>query len=97
MLLHEAPWSAFHDSSFSLLEQIHFEKVYLLCKDLSSNPCPEMLAGELCSPQFDDKPRCAGICKGTPTPALYGGSECRLRLRGGLLPKNTLSTASGEL
>jgi len=32
------------------LKQIHFEKVCLLCKDLSSNPCPEMLAGELRSP-----------------------------------------------
>ena len=25
------------------LEQINFEKVYLLCKDLSANPCHEML------------------------------------------------------
>jgi hypothetical protein len=32
------------------LEQINFEKVYLLCKDLFTNPCREMLAGELCSP-----------------------------------------------
>ena len=29
------------------LEQINFEKVYLLCKDLSANPCHEMLVGEL--------------------------------------------------
>ena len=29
------------------LEQISFEKVYLLCKDLSANPCHEMLVGEL--------------------------------------------------
>ncbi len=38
--------------------------------------------------QLDDKPRKAGVCKGTPgppAPALYGGNECRLRLRGGLL------------
>jgi hypothetical protein len=32
------------------LEQINFEKVYLLCKDLSANPCHEMLVGELGSP-----------------------------------------------
>jgi len=31
----------------SILEQINFEKVYLLCKDLSANPCREMLVGEL--------------------------------------------------
>ena len=29
------------------LEQINFEKVYLLCKDLPANPCHEMLVGEL--------------------------------------------------
>ena len=29
------------------LEQINFKKVYLLCKDLSANPCHEMLVGEL--------------------------------------------------
>jgi hypothetical protein len=32
------------------LEQINFEKVYLLYKDLPANPCHEMLAGELGSP-----------------------------------------------
>ena len=32
------------------LEQINFEKVYLLCKDLPANPCHEMLVGELGSP-----------------------------------------------
>ena len=32
------------------LEQITFEKIYLLCKDLSANPCHEMLVGELCLP-----------------------------------------------
>jgi hypothetical protein len=26
-------------------EQIKFDKLYLLCKDLSSNPCHEMLVG----------------------------------------------------
>ncbi|SBW04911.1 hypothetical protein KL86DPRO_20396 [uncultured delta proteobacterium] len=34
------------------------------------------------------------VCEGTPTPALNGGNECRLRLRGGLLSKRTLSTTS---
>jgi hypothetical protein len=29
----------------SELEQINFEKAYLLCKDLPANPCREMLAG----------------------------------------------------
>jgi len=29
------------------LEQINFEKVHLLCKDLPVNPCNEMLVGEL--------------------------------------------------
>jgi hypothetical protein len=37
-------------STFSMLEQINFEKVYLLCKDLPANPCREMLAGGLCLP-----------------------------------------------
>jgi hypothetical protein len=32
------------------LEQINFEKVYLLCKDLSANPCHETLAGGLRPP-----------------------------------------------
>ncbi len=35
--------------------------------------------------QIDDKPRKAGICKGTPAPALTGGNGCRLRLRGVVL------------
>jgi hypothetical protein len=41
-----------HESFLLLvvLEQINFEKVYLLCKDLSANPCHEMLVGELCLP-----------------------------------------------
>ena len=30
-----------------VLEQINFEKVYPLCKDLYANPCHEMLVGEL--------------------------------------------------
>ncbi len=34
----------------ALLEQISFEKAYLLCKDLPANPCHEMLAGGLCPP-----------------------------------------------
>ncbi|SBV97144.1 hypothetical protein KL86DPRO_11166 [uncultured delta proteobacterium] len=46
------------------------------------------------SVQTDDKPRKAVVCEGTPTPALNGGNECRLRLRGGLLSKRTLSTTS---
>jgi hypothetical protein len=33
-----------------LLEQINFEKMYLLCKDLLANSCHEMLVGELGSP-----------------------------------------------
>ena len=33
-----------------VLEQINFEKVYLLCKDLRANPCHEMIVGELGSP-----------------------------------------------
>jgi hypothetical protein len=32
------------------LEQINFEKVYLLCKDLSANPCHETLVGGLRPP-----------------------------------------------
>jgi hypothetical protein len=32
------------------LEQINFETVCLLCKDLPANPCREMLAGGLCPP-----------------------------------------------
>ena len=43
-----------HDSPaglcISILEQINFEKVYLLCKDLLVNPCHEMLVGGLGSP-----------------------------------------------
>ena len=35
---------------YPALEQINFEKVYLLCKDLLANPCHEMLVGELGSP-----------------------------------------------
>ncbi len=37
-------------------------------------------------------PNKAGVCKGTPTPAHTGGNECRLRLRGNLLPKKTSAT-----
>ena len=29
------------------LEHIHFEKLYLLGKDLSANPCHEIFVGEL--------------------------------------------------
>jgi len=36
--------------AYTFLEQINFEKVYLLCKDLQTNPCHEMLVGELCLP-----------------------------------------------
>jgi len=34
----------------ALPEQSNFEKAYLLCKDLSANPCHEMLVGELFLP-----------------------------------------------
>jgi hypothetical protein len=33
-----------------VLEQINFEKVYLLGRDFPANPCREMLAGGLCPP-----------------------------------------------
>ena len=42
----------------------------------------------------DNKTRKPVFVESTSTPALDGGSECRLRLRGGLLTKKALSTAS---
>ena len=38
------------DVARTMLEQINFEKLYLLCKDLLVNPCHEMLVGGLCLP-----------------------------------------------
>jgi hypothetical protein len=35
------------------IEQINFEKVYLLCKDLFANPCRQLGVGELGSPLSD--------------------------------------------
>ena len=46
----ESLWNPQNYSAHVSLEQINFEKVYLLCKDLPANPCHEMLVGELGSP-----------------------------------------------
>ena len=39
-----------HGGDRDQLEQINFEKVYLLCKDLSVKPCRADALGELCLP-----------------------------------------------
>ncbi len=89
--------TTYHALNWPKFRFAHYPNVPLLCR-----PTPGGTGGQVGvtilgllhnSLQIDDKPRKAGVCKGTPAPALYGGNECRLRLRGGLLTKRTLSTA----
>ena len=50
LVVHRTGFSEKSNKIIAILEQINFEKLYLLCKDLSANPCHEMLVGELSLP-----------------------------------------------